>query len=406
VKATRLVASSIAVVDASTAKRTAGGTVSRTMLRAMIAAGGAKERSLLFVTSDDGAAGALENSGAEVVHLRHAPTTPLAGVRSSRSGAERKVRRALALPDAADPLAYVRHRNPEVVLPLLSVPPRPRLRGVVGWLPDFQHRALPMYFSDAERAVRDRSYRAVCRRANVVMLSSHAMAREFNEYYPQWRSKVRVLSFPSALTFADLDADPRGVIDRYSLPPKFALVANQFWQHKNHSVVVEALDRLKATGPDIPLVMTGLPADYRDPSNETVSRVLQQVAKCGLVGRVIILGQVPYPDLVSLMRVAAIVVQPSLYEGWNTSVEDAKALGRPLVCSDIAVHREQVSDDAGVFFDPKDSEALASQLASAWAMSQPWSLGAEHAALARSHESGLTYGRRVLDVCDEISADA
>jgi glycosyltransferase involved in cell wall biosynthesis len=377
------------------------------MLRAMIAAGGAKERSILFVTRDDSAASVFENSGVEVAHLLDAPATPpLARMRSSRSGAERRVRRALALPDAADPLAYVRHRNPEAVLPLLSVPPRPRLRGVVGWLPDFQHRALPMYFSDAERTVRERSYRAVCRRAKVVMLSSHAMATEFDEFYPHWRSKVRVLSFPSALTFADLDTDPREVIDRYSLPPKFALVANQFWKHKNHSTLVEALDQLKTTGPDIPLVMTGLPADYRDPSNETVSRLLQQVAKCGLVGQVVVLGQVPYPDLVSLMRVAAVVVQPSLYEGWNTSVEDAKALGRPLVCSDIAVHREQVSGDAGVFFDPKNSEALASQLASAWAWSRPWSLADERAALARAYDSALTYGRSVLDVCDEVSSDA
>jgi glycosyltransferase involved in cell wall biosynthesis len=406
VKTARSGASSIAVVDASTANWTAGGTVSRTMLRAIIAAGGAKERSLLFVTRDIGAADAFEHSGVEVVHVRAAPATSLAGLRSSRSSADRRVRRALGLPDAADPLAQVRHRNPEAVLPLLSVPPRPRLRGVVGWLPDFQHRALPMYFSVAERSARDRSYRAVCRRAKVVMLSSHAMADEFNEYYPHWRSKVRVVSFPSALTFAELDADPSAVIDQYGLPAKFALVANQFWQHKNHSVVVDALDRLRRAGSDIPLVMTGLPADYRDPSNGTVSKLLQQVARCGLVGQVIVLGQVPYAELVSLMRAAAVVVQPSLYEGWNTSVEDAKALGRPLVCSDIAVHREQVTGDAGVFFDPKNPESLASQLASAWASSQPWSARDEHVALARAYEAGVIYGRSVLDICDEASPDA
>ena len=237
------------------------------------------------------------------------------------------------------------------------------------------------------------------------MLSSQAMATEFDQYYPQWRSKVRVLPFPSALTFANLDNDPSGVVDRYRLPPKFALVANQFWQHKNHRVVVEALDRLHTDGLDIPLVMTGLPADYRDPSNETVSRLLQLVAQCGLAGQAVLLGQVPYSDLVSLMRMAAIVVQPSLYEGWSTSVEDAKALGRPVICSDIAVHREQVPGDPDVFFDPKNPEALASQLASGWASSRPWSAEDEKVALARAYSSALTYGRSVLDVCDEVSSE-
>ena len=383
---------------------TAGGTVARTMLRAMIVAGGTQERSLVFVTRDDNAARAFENTGVDVARLNDAHNAPNAKLRSSHSDAGRKVRRALALPDTADPLAYVRHLNPAAVLPLLSVPPRPRLRGVIGWLPDFQHRALPMYFSDAERSVRDRSYRAVCRRARLVMLSSHAMENEFNKFYPQWSSKVRVLSFPSALTFADLEADPRGVIDRYSLPPRFALVANQFWAHKNHSIVVEALDRLKTAGLPIPLVMTGLPADYRDPSNAAVSRLLQQVARCGLVGQVIILGQVPYLDLVSLMRVAAIVVQPSLYEGWNTSVEDAKALGRLLVCSDIPVHREQIHGHAGLFFDPRNSEVLASRLASGWESSRPWSLVDEKVALARAFDGALAYGRNLLEVCDEASS--
>jgi glycosyltransferase involved in cell wall biosynthesis len=396
--------SSVAVVDAGTAGWTAGGAVTRTMLRAMIAAGGAKERSVIFVTHDDSAARAFDESGVEVVCLQTAGGGTLSRMRSSQSPAERKVRRAVGLPDAADPLGYVRHRNPGSVLPLLSVPPRPRLRGAIGWLPDFQHRTLPAYFSEAERAVRERAYQAVCRRAKLVMLSSNTMAEEFNRHYPHWQSKVRVLSFPSALVFADLEDDPRAVIDRYSLPPRFALLANQFWQHKNHGVVVEALGRLRADGIAIPLVMTGLPADYRDPSNETVSRVLQLIAQAGLAGQIVVLGQVPYFDLVSLLRVAEVVVQPSFYEGWSTSIEDARALGRPVLCSDIRVHREQLSNDPATFFDPKNSAALASRLVEMWASSQPWSAVAERVALTRAYVAAVSYGRNVLDVCDEASS--
>jgi hypothetical protein len=51
------------------------------------------------------------------------------------------------------------------------------------------------------------------------------------------------------------------------------------------------------------------------------------------------------------------VIQPSLFEGWSTVVEDAKALNKWVILSDIAVHREQLSINVD-FFNPKDSIAL------------------------------------------------
>jgi len=62
------------------------------------------------------------------------------------------------------------------------------------------------------------------------------------------------------------------------------------------------------------------------------------------------------------MRAAALIIQPSFFEGWSTSIEDCKALGRPLLCSNIPVHREQVPDALG-FFDPKKPEMLGDLLA-------------------------------------------
>jgi glycosyltransferase involved in cell wall biosynthesis len=54
-------------------------------------------------------------------------------------------------------------------------------------------------------------------------------------------------------------------------------------------------------------------------------------------------------------------LQPSLFEGWSTTVEEAKSLGKKLLLSDIAVHREQNPPES-VFFDPKNSEELAAKM--------------------------------------------
>jgi glycosyltransferase involved in cell wall biosynthesis len=41
------------------------------------------------------------------------------------------------------------------------------------------------------------------------------------------------------------------------------------------------------------------------------------------------------------MRASAAVLQPSQFEGWSTVIEDARALGKPLIASDFPVHLEQ-----------------------------------------------------------------
>ena len=54
-------------------------------------------------------------------------------------------------------------------------------------------------------------------------------------------------------------------------------------------------------------------------------------------------------------------MQPSLFEGWSTVVEDAKCLNKFIFLSDLPVHREQ--NPANVcFFDPYDEDALTDKL--------------------------------------------
>lgn len=57
-------------------------------------------------------------------------------------------------------------------------------------------------------------------------------------------------------------------------------------------------------------------------------------------------------------------MQPSLFEGWSSFVEEARALGLPALLSDIPVHREQ-NPPGAKYFDPHDPEQLAGLL-DAW----------------------------------------
>jgi len=76
-----------------------------------------------------------------------------------------------------------------------------------------------------------------------------------------------------------------------------------------------------------------------------------------------LLGLVPYDDLSSLMHHALAVINPSLFEGWSTTVEEAKSQGKTVLLSDIPVHREQVPK-RGHYFRPDAPEELAEAMLS------------------------------------------
>ena len=87
------------------------------------------------------------------------------------------------------------------------------------------------------------------------------------------------------------------------------------------------------------MVCTGPTVDYRDPT--FFPRIKARPSELGIDDQVRILGLIPREDQMLLMRGASAVVQPSLFEGWNTALEEARALGKPVIASDFPVYIEQ-----------------------------------------------------------------
>jgi glycosyltransferase involved in cell wall biosynthesis len=270
----------------------------------------------------------------------------------------------------------------------------------VGWIPDFQHLRLPELFDQGEIDFRNQFFSAIAQKSRLILVSSESARMDFEQFFPDHAVKAHVAHFPSLLWTFDRDEDS-ATLRRFHLPRKFALVANQFWQHKNHRILPSALALLKRRSIDLDLVVTGLPSDYRSPENKPLSQFFQESAIEGVAGSIHFLGQVPYRDLVAIMRAAALIIQPSFFEGWSTSIEDSKALGRPLICSDISVHREQVPDALG-FFDPTKPAALADLLAQIYPDLPPGpDIEREEVALELARKRAFGYGCELLEMTRE-----
>jgi len=138
----------------------------------------------------------------------------------------------------------------------------------------------------------------------------------------------------------------------------YFICSNQFWKHKNHSIVLHALKILKDKGEKVFVVFTGKEHDYRNP--HYFNGLTQEAKDLGIEDCISFLGFVDRSYQLALMQKASAVIQPSLFEGWSTVVEDAKALGVSIIASKIKVHEEQLLlyPDA-VLFPPLNAGALA-----------------------------------------------
>ena len=314
---------------------------------------------------------------------------------------ENTLRTVLKLPAPSGVLRSLKEVKPNAALPIveLPVPDCP----TIGWIPDFQHRYLPELFSDDERRRLSKRHQGLSEKCRLMWCSSESVAQDFKKFFPAHAGKARVASFPSLFAYEPPCEPEVDSLFPYRLPERFLLVINQFWGHKNHKIVAEALGLLRTAGLVIPTVMAGLPADYRDKKNTALSETLQTLAKNGSWSDCFVLGRIEGSELLQLLRSATALVQPSRFEGWNTTVEDAKALGCPVILSDIAVHREQCPDALG-FFGCDDARTLADIIADNWTRlpARP-DHSREIRCLADARLRGLEFGSRVAAMCAEAA---
>ena len=389
----------IAVVDLVSSGWTAGGTYSEVCAKSLVQ--GSLSDRVLFLSRRTPA----RLQGVEIVPLPVAANLPLEGparhlLRRAPRGqsfrGEGRVRQALRLKDPAHPVWVASEAGADVVFPVVAPPAiRPRGLGLVGWIPDFQHAAMPENFSRAEIEDRDLAFQRIGERCHRVVVSSNAVASDFVRLLPEYGDKVVVVPFPSRYVLTPLGRADEGVAGKYGLPMRYVLCANQFWSHKNHLLLVDSIAVLKSRGLEVTVVLTGLLSDYRDPTLRLLSDLLQAIATAGVHDQVRILGLVPLADFDDLLRGSAGVVQPSGYEGWSTTIEDAKALGKQVICSDIPVHREQVPD-ALAFFS-LDPGSCADALRRLW--ERPQGADLELTALGRATAAVASHAVALRDVC-------
>ena len=240
----------------------------------------------------------------------------------------------------------------------------------VNWIADFQHLHMPEMFTRREMRLRDRQFKAFARMSKRLVVSSESARKDFESFmpdYPDYQGHVDVMRFVVRLPEDVYDGRPLDKLRQYDVPEKFFHLPNQFWKHKNHLVVIQALKLLKERKSEIFVVCTGNISDYRNPGYFDFLK--KEIYTSGIGGQIALLGLVPLDHLYAFMRQSVAILNPSLFEGWSTTVEEAKSLGKKVLLSDIPVHHEQDPPE-GTYFNPTNPDDLTEKMLKVWEETQ------------------------------------
>lgn len=267
----------------------------------------------------------------------------------------------------------------------------------IGTIHDLMHRYEP-HFPEVSAlfryGIREHRFRHIACCSNAVLVDSEVGRDQVVESYHVPHERIWPLPYvaPSYL----LDTTTRTDFDaHYGLPERFVFYPAQFWPHKNHLRLLEAISIVANTHPDIALVLSG---SKRHNFNE-----VQAHAKALRIdSKVFFVGYVPDADLAGFYKRARALVMPTFFGPTNIPPLEALALGCPAIVSGIYGMPEQCGD-AALYFNPKNHEEMAAQISRVWS-DDALAASMSRRSIERSRQQGQSqFNHRITQIIEAVA---
>ena len=217
---------------------------------------------------------------------------------------------------------------------------------------DIQHRLQPFFpevSQGREWNIRERQFSSVLRRAALIVTGTEAGRNEIERFYGVSPDRILTLPHPTPQFLKEVAEEKP---DLQGLSGPFLFYPAQFWPHKNHYGLIEALELLRnRDGIDVNLVLTG-----SDKGN--LSYVRDLIKQRNLTEAVRILGFVSEGQLAWLYRHALALTYTTYFGPENLPPLEAFSMGCPVIASDVTGAREQLGD-AAILVHPPRPEPIA-----------------------------------------------
>lgn len=214
---------------------------------------------------------------------------------------------------------------------------------------DLGHRRTP-YFPEVSRSgwlwqARENTYQKMLYKASYIVTGNEEGKKEILENYSVPPSKIKIAPFPVAAFCYEDEKVPS-----FEVPEKYFFYPAQFWPHKNHICILEALVKLREKDGLEPIVFfTG-----SDKGNKKY--IESKIKDYGLENQVKITGFLRDEELKYLYTHATAMIFASLMGPNNMPPIESSFLNCPVIITDLDGHKEQLGDTALYFngYNPND----------------------------------------------------
>lgn len=214
---------------------------------------------------------------------------------------------------------------------------------------DIQHEYYPQFFTPEENAHRTAFYNRIVKNVEAVICVSDYTKMTFVEKYPYPNECAYTVH--SAIQNRFFGKPNMSILDKLNLNQgSYILYPANFWEHKNHKLLLQAFSMYIHQGNTGKLLLTGN-ALGKEKKFEALFEGL------GIKDHVIIAGYVAEEELYGLYTGAKGVIFPSLFEGFGIPVVEAMHIDKLIACSNLTSLPE-IGCDAIHYFNPKRPDEI------------------------------------------------
>lgn len=213
---------------------------------------------------------------------------------------------------------------------------------------DIQHEYYPQFFAPQELAHRRKFYQDIVKKVERVVCISDYTRETFCEKYdfPTERAQTIYIAIQNRF-----EKEDDKILDKLNIRgQKYIVYPANFWEHKNHKLLLNAFAMYVSKNKDLKLVLTGNPLENAGYYEDVIKAM-------GIDEYVSITGYITNEELYSILENSKGLIYPSLFEGFGIPVVEAMHLHK-LIASSNLTSLPEIGCDEIYYFNPKKPDEI------------------------------------------------
>lgn len=215
------------------------------------------------------------------------------------------------------------------------------------------HPEFPEVREYREFSIREVYFKNMMPAASLIIAESEQLAIALTQKYGVDNNRILVMPMVPSFDYETEDQlSVEDVMQLYKLKTGYFFYPSQYWPHKNHIRIIQAIKLLKKKGHEITVLFVG-----SDKGNQSYLKKI--VKELNISEQVVFLNFVPQEHLIGFYRGSRAVVMPTYFGPTNIPPLEAWSLKKPLIYSQEMAAQ---SKDAAIHVDPDNAAELADAL--------------------------------------------